>query len=154
MSNNYITTGTPRGFNLAAMQHPMNGMGGFPSPAAFNGMATFGNHMVQMPGFNGQMMDNNLHQAGPIRRGGGRFQNQRPVGPYDRKQQRYSNGRLSPPRGAGFPSMQGGRGGPGKWGDGVGAQAIGPREAVQGRSLKSYEDLDAVAGGGSGELNY
>jgi hypothetical protein len=31
---------------------------------------------------------------------------------------------------------------------------VGPREAVQGRSLKSYEDLDAVAGGGSGELNY
>jgi hypothetical protein len=31
---------------------------------------------------------------------------------------------------------------------------VGPREAVQGRSLKSYEDLDAVAGGGNGELNY
>jgi hypothetical protein len=25
---------------------------------------------------------------------------------------------------------------------------------VQGRSIKSYEDLDAVGGGGSGELNY
>jgi hypothetical protein len=33
-------------------------------------------------------------------------------------------------------------------------QAVGPREAVQGRSLKSYEDLDAVGGAGSGELNY
>lgn len=33
-------------------------------------------------------------------------------------------------------------------------QAMGPREAVQGRSLKSYEDLDAVGGAGSGELNY
>lgn len=31
---------------------------------------------------------------------------------------------------------------------------MGPREAVQGRSLKSYEDLDHVAGGGGGELNY
>ncbi|KKY19340.1 putative arsenite resistance protein [Diplodia seriata] len=30
---------------------------------------------------------------------------------------------------------------------------VGPREAVQGRSLKSYEDLDA-AGGSVGELNY
>lgn len=29
-----------------------------------------------------------------------------------------------------------------------------PREAVQGRSLKSYEDLDAVGGAGGGELNY
>jgi hypothetical protein len=54
-----------------------------------------------------------------------------------------------------------GRGGPrggapgGKWGDGAaGGAAIGPREAVQGRSLKSYEDLDQVSGGGGGELNY
>lgn len=49
---------------------------------------------------------------------------------------------------------RGGGGGAGKWGDGVGAQTVGPREAVQGRSLKSYEDLDAVGGGGGGELNY
>lgn len=40
-------------------------------------------------------------------------------------------------------------------GDGAaGGAAIGPSEAVQGRSLKSYEDLDAVAGSGGGELNY
>jgi len=46
-------------------------------------------------------------------------------------------------------------GGGGRWGDGAaGGAAVGPREAVQGRSLKSYEDLDAVAGGGNGELNY
>ncbi|ODH45161.1 hypothetical protein ACO22_00367 [Paracoccidioides brasiliensis] len=46
--------------------------------------------------------------------------------------------------------------GSGRWGDGAGgsAQAMGPKEAVQGRSLKSYEDLDAVGGAGSGELNY
>ena len=51
--------------------------------------------------------------------------------------------------------MGGGRGaGPGKWGDGAGGAAVGPREAVQGRSLKSYEDLDAVGGAGGGELNY
>lgn len=46
--------------------------------------------------------------------------------------------------------------GGGRWGDnaGGGAQAMGPKEAVQGRILKSYEDLDAVGGPGSGELNY
>jgi hypothetical protein len=45
--------------------------------------------------------------------------------------------------------------GAGRWGDGAaGGAAIGPSEAVQGRSLKSYEDLDAVAGSGGGELNY
>jgi hypothetical protein len=52
--------------------------------------------------------------------------------------------------------MAGGRigGGGGKWGDGAGGQTVGPREAVQGRSLKSYEDLDAVGGAAGGELNY
>lgn len=48
---------------------------------------------------------------------------------------------------------QGGGGGGGKWGDGAGGgmNAMGPREAVQGRSLKSYEDLDAAPNGsGSG----
>lgn len=49
-----------------------------------------------------------------------------------------------------------GPGAGGRWGDnaGGGVQAMGPKEAVQGRSLKSYEDLDAVGGAGSGELNY
>lgn len=37
---------------------------------------------------------------------------------------------------------------------GDGQQGVGPREAVQGRSIKSYEDLDAVGGPGGGELNY
>lgn len=45
-------------------------------------------------------------------------------------------------------------GGPGGFPDGGSGQAMGPREAVQGRSLKSYEDLDAVGNSGSGELNY
>lgn len=44
-------------------------------------------------------------------------------------------------------------GGAGKWGDG-GAQTVGPREAVQGRTIKKYDDLDAVEGGAGGELNY
>jgi hypothetical protein len=68
-------------------------------------------------------------------------------------------GRLSPQRMGGIQSMGAGGpagrgGGAGKWGDGAGGAAVGPREAVQGRSLKSYEDLDAVGGSGAGELNY
>lgn len=43
---------------------------------------------------------------------------------------------------------------PDAMGVGNGQQGMGPREAVQGRSLKSYEDLDAVGGAGGGELNY
>jgi hypothetical protein len=62
---------------------------------------------------------------------------------------------LSPPGAGGrmgsTGGMGGGRGG-GHWD--AAPQAVGPREAVQGRSLKSYEDLDAVGGGAGGELNY
>lgn len=50
----------------------------------------------------------------------------------------------------------GGGGTGGKWGDGAGGgmNAMGPREAVQGRQIKSYEDLDAQpSGGGSGRPN-
>ena len=59
----------------------------------------------------------------------------------------------------GMPGMMPmGRPGGMKWADGAGAQGIGPQEAVQGRQVKSYQDLDAVgggaAGGGGGELNY
>lgn len=35
-----------------------------------------------------------------------------------------------------------------------GAATMGPSEAVVGRSLRSYEDLDADKGEGTGELNY
>uniref|UniRef100_A0A093V228 Zinc finger protein n=1 Tax=Talaromyces marneffei PM1 TaxID=1077442 RepID=A0A093V228_TALMA len=60
---------------------------------------------------------------------------------------------MIPPGGVG--GGPGGTGGSGSFLDqGSGHQAMGPREAVQGRSLKSYEDLDAVGGSGSGELNY
>ncbi len=115
--------------------------------------------------------------------GGGNNRHNR-MGPYDRRPRegrdaRWNGpgaggmgggaGRLTPPRpggGPGFGRMggvmgMGGGGGVGggvgfgsRWGDGAGAAAVGPREAVQGRSLKSYEDLDAVGGGGGGELNY
>ncbi|KAK3059922.1 hypothetical protein LTS18_009752 [Coniosporium uncinatum] len=88
--------------------------------------------------------DDDRHNSGPMRRGGGRMVNNRPPGPNVRWN---SSGRLSPPRGGG------GRPGGGRFPDATGAAVMGPREAVQGRSLKSYEDLDA-AGGSVGELNY
>jgi len=80
--------------------------------------------------------------GGPIRRGGmGGGRGQFRSGPYDRRGgNRWDGGRN--------------RVGGSRWGDGAGGAAGGPREAVQGRSLKSYEDLDQVSGGGGGELNY
>ena len=130
---------------------------GFPNANPFTPFPSFGNHTVQAPsGWQGGGPTANGgedgHQAGPMRRGGGRFNNQR-SGPYDRRPQnpRFgANGRLTPPRNGMPPRMGGG----GKWGDGAGAQTVGPREAVQGRSLKSYEDLDAVGASAGGELNY
>lgn len=112
-----------------------------------------------------------LHHPGAMRRGQHRHNNR--SGPYDRRRNN-GNGRLSPVRMSGmhgpgsrlppagmnvpfghpaanmlpanpFPDAMGASGAP---------QALPPREAVQGRSLKSYEDLDAVGGDGSGELNY
>lgn len=169
MNNHNLTAGTPRGFNLANMPMMNNFTPGFsPQNAMANPFQNFGNHAVTaangwipgtplpgMPVDDGSMM----HQAGPMRRGGGRF-NQR-QGPYDRRQNqnpRYGGmpgGRLTPPRnGVRAGNMMTMGGGGGKWGDGAGAQTVGPREAVQGRQLKSYEDLDAVGGSGGGELNY
>jgi len=63
---------------------------------------------------------------------------------------------MSGPVGAGMGGVGVGVGG-NRWGDGMapgGGPMVGPREAVQGRQLKSYEDLDAVGGDGAGELNY
>ena len=156
-----MTTGTPRGFNLANMP-PITGFGGMNGTGGFPSFPNFGNHAVQIPqGWTGggppSIMDpTGMHQAGPIRRAGSRFQNPR-AGPYDRRQPRFgSSGRLSPPRGvAAVPGMTMGTRLPnGKWADGAGLQGIGPQEATQGRALKSYQDLDAVAGAGAGELNY
>ena len=113
-----------------------------------------------------------MHNPGAIRRGGGggRFNNHR-SGPYDRRGGRgnFSRGNsdgsnpftMGPPGmgmrmgsgGMGFVA-QGGGGGGGKWGDGAGGRlAMAPTEAIQGRSIKSYEDLDAqpsTGGGGTG----
>lgn len=97
--------------------------------------------------------------AGPIRRGGsfantgGRGYNNNRSGPYDRPR----NPRWGQDGGAMGGNMMGGGRQPrgGRWGDGAGGgAAVGPREAIQGRTIKSYEDLDQVSGTGGGELNY
>jgi hypothetical protein len=139
MGNHVQATGTPRGFNLANM-----------NMAASNGMQN-GMHMggVFNPAMGGTWDANAAHddRAGPMRRGGHRFNNR--SGPYDRQPRDGRNrptvngGRLTPP-------PRGSRPGPQRYGEG----GPGPVQSVQGRSIKSYEDLDAVGGGGSGELNY
>lgn len=138
--NNHVPTGTPRGFQLN-QQFPM----GFPMGA---GMPNAGATMTPM--FNpGQPMgmpgmwaaNPGLSGVGPMRnngRGIGMNGGYRMPGPY----QRNGRGRL--------PSMSGGR--PGTMEGG--AATMGPSEAVMGRSLRSYEDLDADKGEGTGELNY
>ena len=116
----------------------------------------------------GGTSSNGLHHPGVMRRGG-RYGGNR-SGPYDRRGGgwRYNNhntGRLSPvrdssrlPGNATFfppgrpaaPTMFG------RFPDAVsgGQQAMGPREAVRGRNIKSYEDLDNVGGEGGEELDY
>ena len=98
-----------------------------------------------------------------MRRGGGRFAGaMRSQGPYDRRGPRQGG---NPMMGGGFGPMRGAPrgnfGGGGKWGDGGGVMNMGPKEAVQGRTLKKYDDLDAVDGAATGgaaaapaELNY
>lgn len=136
-ANHQFQNGTPRGFNLQNImsfgQNMMNASGpGFPG----------------MPGADGNMNGSNGHTTGPVRRGGGRGFNNR-QGPYDRNNRRgfgnpAMNGRM------GFIA-QGGGGSGGRWGDGAGAplNVIGPKEAVQGRAIRSYDDLDAPPAGGA-----
>jgi hypothetical protein len=141
MGNHVQATGTPRGFNLASMNMGMPGNG------MQNGMNMAGMFNPAM----GNWDPNAAHddrQAGPMRRGGHRFNNNR-TGPYDRQNRdgrnrpAGANGRLTPPPRGARPGVQ-------RFGDG----GPGPVQSTQGRSIKSYEDLDAVGGGGSGELNY
>lgn len=88
-----------------------------------------------------------------MRSGPGKF-NSRAGGPYDRQQNMNRNprwggntGRLTPPRG-GRTS-----GGVPRFPDAAQA-TVGPKEATAGRSLKSYEDLDAVGNNAEGQLDY
>ncbi|KAJ4345749.1 uncharacterized protein N0V89_011884 [Didymosphaeria variabile] len=132
MGNHVAATGTPRGFNLANMNinlaNPGANFQGLFNPAMSNWDPNF---------------SSDGHQAGPARRGGHRFNNR--SGPYDRQNRdgrNRGNGRLTPP-------PRNGRGGP-RFGEG----GPGPMQSTQGRSIKSYDDLDAVGSGGTGELNY
>ncbi|RDW95245.1 hypothetical protein BP5796_01008 [Coleophoma crateriformis] len=150
-ANGAQPAGTPRGFNLNMINGMAAGLPGFGQPGQFTPF--FAGHPIHTPA--GWAGVDGRGAGGPVRRRGGQYQNNTRAGPYDRRpgDQRWGReaGRLSPPPGGRRPSASGG----GRWGDGAsGAAAVGPREAVQGRSLRSYEDLDAVAGSGSGELNY
>jgi hypothetical protein len=142
---NNVPTGTPRGFNLS--QHMPMGFpmaAGMPPPGAMPGM--FGG--MGMPGFNPMAMPGMQGGIGPMRSHGGRngMNGGRMGGPYAR-----NDGRGRGPGRGGTMSMMGGPGGM----EG-GAGAMGPQEAVVGRSLRSYEDLDAAGGQdkGTAELDY
>ncbi|KAL1844257.1 hypothetical protein VTJ49DRAFT_2314 [Mycothermus thermophilus] len=170
---NQQPTGTPRGFNLQT--YAMNSMLNFPNfPMAMfppNMMGAGGANPLSNPatwhaGGAGGGHDDRSGAPGPIRRGGpmsgggpgggggSRFQSR--SAPYERRpggNPRYGAGAGGD--GGMGGGDRGGRAGPAnRWGDGAGVAAVGPREAVQGRTLKSYEDLDQVSGGGGGELNY
>lgn len=142
---NHVAAGTPRGFSLNNMPFNISGtnmQNGF-NPGLFNPALMGGNWD---PGFG----HDDRHQGGPMRRGAGRFNNSR-SGPYDRQQRDGRNPRFNGGNGRLTPPPRGGRaGGPARFGDG----GPGPVQSTQGRSIKSYEDLDAVGNGGNGELNY
>ncbi|KAF7190144.1 Zinc finger protein [Pseudocercospora fuligena] len=139
--NNHQPTGTPRGFQLN-QAYPM-GFPGMPAGMATGGApgmpAMFGHGQpMGMPGWAGAMAGG----VGPMRNNNRSYMNNggyRNPGPYARN----GRGRM--------PSMTGGR--PMGMMEG-GAATMGPNEAVVGRSLRSYEDLDADKGEGTGELNY
>ena len=132
---------------------PMGYVGMPPPPPSM-----FGGYPVTAPNpmaYGNPMIDPSMMMAGvgPMRKGGGRFGGgNRMAGPYDR--QAVAGGRRS--FGAGGRGMNGGgMGRPGRFPDAApGSMAVGPQEATQGRALKSYEDLDAVEGGGGAELDY
>lgn len=154
--NGQAPTGTPRGFNL--QNFSMNSMLplGFPNMASFSQMFAAG--AMQNPGSWNPAAGGEERGGGPIRRGGG-FGNPGGRGGYNNRSGPYDRPRN--PRwgqeGGGMSggAMGGGRQRGGRWGDGAGGgAAVGPREAIQGRTIKSYEDLDQVSGSGGGELNY
>lgn len=149
--NGQAPTGTPRGFNL--QNFAMNSMIplGFPNMANFSQMFAAGG--MPSPGNWNPAVGGDDRGGGPIRRGGG-FGNSggrggynNRAGPYDRpRNPRWGQDGVGM---SGSP-MGGGRQRGGRWGDGAGASAVGPREAIQGRTIKSYEDLDQVSGSGGG----
>ncbi|EMC93675.1 hypothetical protein BAUCODRAFT_37388 [Baudoinia panamericana UAMH 10762] len=157
--NNNMPTGTPRGFQLS--QHmPM----GFPMAAAVpgpmaGGMWTPGQPMPMAAAFGAPTMGFPHSGVGPMRNtgrntytglngfGGGGTRAPGPYGRNDGRGQRMMmGGGVGGLRGALAPGMANGMEG--------GTGAMGPREAVAGRQLRSYEDLDADQSAGTTELNY
>lgn len=107
---------------------------------------SLGTHGAMGNNFAAAMRNGAVDGIGPMRRGN--RNNNRQQGPYDRQgTRRGQGGRLTPPRGM----ASRGRGG---FPDAMTGGSAGTREAVAGRSLKSYEDLDAVDGGDAGGLDY
>ena len=147
---NNMPAGTPRGFQLP--QHMGGMMGMPPNMIPPNAMAQQMFQGGMMPGWNPPMMGGPMPGMGmqggigPVRNhGGGRGMNNGYAG---------GGGRMAP-YGARpdrrMPSMSGGRGMPGIEGGGA-----GPQEAVMGRKIVPYGDLDAANEKDSGpvELDY
>lgn len=138
--NNNMPSGTPRGFNLNSMSYYGNQQMPMPNPMSFNPMMSqFG---VGMPPFG---MAGGDRGVGPMRNN--MRMNARATGPYDsrgmgREPRRSISGRLTPPRGRSI-FMEGGE------------HTLGPKQAVEGRTMKSYNDLDAAGGNSAAtELDY
>ena len=161
--NNQAQTGTPRGFKLNNMGVNFAQMGGnmhnaMQIAAIMREMNTQHGPVGGLNTFPGGVEDDK-HGVGPMRRGGYR-NTPRVLGPYDRQPKDNRNarwnggaGRLTPPRNM-SGSMRAAGGGLGRFADGSVAGSVGPKDAVQGRSLKSYEDLDAAGGAESSALDY
>lgn len=153
LNNHAGPTGTPRGFQLntqfpgMAFQPGMGSVGSgglqmFPTPQMGLGMAAGFAGQMGYPGGVGPMRSMG-RSSFSMNGGSGRM-----PGPYARNDGRGG------PRG---PPMMGGLGrGPAGGGSNLegGASNMGPKQAVVGRQLRSYEDLDADNGAGTGELNY
>ena len=151
-----MNTGTPRGFSLQNMGVNMMGFNQ-------NAMMNMNMNMQNMAAATGFMPGANFgnpdgasgHTGGPVRRGGRNYGNR--SGPYDRNQrnvQRGFNNVQGMINNVGVPYSsiiaQGGFKSGGKWGENPGGlNALVPTEAVRGRSIRSYEDLDAQPAGGT-----
>lgn len=137
-----MPSGTPRGFNLNNMSYYGNQQVPLPTPMTFNPLA--GQFGVGLPPFGA--LGGGDRGVGPIRNN--MRMNARATGPYDnrgmggREPRRSISGRLTPPRGRGI-FMEGGE------------HTLGPKQAVEGRTMKSYNDLDAAGGNSAAtELDY
>ncbi|CAK7270661.1 hypothetical protein SEPCBS119000_004203 [Sporothrix epigloea] len=134
---------------------------------------------MQVPGSWQYPVGGSLAGPGPVRRAGVQRSSNSRLSPYDRRPMRWnpdvgitggppmnggSGGRNSRNGGnigslstgpAGFPAAGSQAALAVRWGDGAGGgAAVGPREAIQGRTIRSYDDLDQIGNGAGGELNY